>query len=152
MSLLSRTTDITGRIAQNYSLDAERISWDFLGAPHGGKLGPFEPPDPEHVDPEAAIWLRPRIRPTPNTARPWGINNAPRYARGLIVGQVFFVRYTSPKLALEYADEFAALFHRETFGSIRCEDFNGPDFVEIDRWPNFKPIQVVIPYYIQEVN
>jgi len=155
VSLLTRVTAITARIASNFSLDEDKISWDFLGAPHPdeeGQPGPFKPPAIDMQNPEASIWLRPMVRPVAGSSRPWGINDAPRFQRGIIVGQVFFPRYSSPALGLEYADEFFTLFHRETIGAVRCEDANGPDFIEVGAWPNFKPVQVLVPFYLYEVS
>lgn len=152
MALATRISDITSRFAAQTELDADRISWDFLGAPHGARGGAFEVPEIDPSNPEGAIWQRLIVRHTPTSARPWGISDAPRYAEGVIAIDTFFPRYSSPKLALEYADAAAAIFHRQQFGVVRCQDADGPEFVEIERWPNFKVIQVRVPFYIYEVS
>jgi hypothetical protein len=152
MTLSTRVSEITARYAQQTSIDESRISWDFVGAPHGDTGAAFKPPSIDPTDPEAAIWQRIIVRWTPRSARRWGIGDAPVYADGVIAIDTFFPRYSSPATALTYAEEAKAIFDSQNFGSIRCRDGNGPDFTEIDRFPNFKLIQVVIPFYIYEVN
>lgn len=152
MSLATRVQDITSRFAAQTELDEGRICWEFLGAPHGESGGAFVPPAIDPSNPEAAIWQRVTVRHVPNSSRPWGINNAPRYAEGVIAVDTFFPKYSSPKTALEYADAAATIFHRQQFGVVRCGDADGPDFLEVDLWPNFKIIHVLIPFYIYEVN
>lgn len=149
MSMESATTAILQRYDDNSPVVAANRSWDFFGAPHGADAGEFEPPTIDPSNPVAAIWQRLKILMVPRSGSPFGIGEtAKTIRRGLIVIDTLFVRFTSPQAGLAKAETAGLLFHRSHISNVHCDDMTGPDFVEFERWPNFKPIQVKIPFHV----
>ncbi len=153
MSLDAQFSAITSRWEDNAPVDSDRISWDAFGAPHesGGEYGPFQPPDIDPRDPEAAIWQRLNVRMVPLSGRPLGVGEtAKTWREGLIIIDTLFPRFSPPLVPLQRANSAGLVFHRSYFSTIRCRDMTGPEFTELDLWPNFKPIQVTIPFSVLE--
>ena len=148
MSMESQTTAITKRYNDDAPVVAANICWDLVAAPHGTDEGPFEAPDINLASPSAAIWQRLLIR-TVGRAAPFGIGeNAQTIRRGLIVIQTFYPRFTSAQDGVQKLETAALLFHRAHISNVHCEDMDGPEWIELPDWPNFKGVEAAIPFYV----
>ncbi len=151
MSMESATTAILQRYDDNSPVVAANRSWDFFGAPHGADAGEFEPPTIDPSDPVTAIWQRLLIRMVPRSGRPHGIGESAKTQRlGLIVIQTFFPRFTSPQAGLAKLETAAKLFERAHISNVHCGDMNGPEFIELPKWPNFKPVEATIEFIVED--
>jgi hypothetical protein len=120
-----------------------------------------EPPTPSSAAYSNSIWVRPSVAAVPGAVPPIrGVrgpgaiglgSTAPNYREGLITQSLFAARGSGLDELGDYVWEAMQIFHRASFGVVRCWDVRPPDVIGFDPDdPEWFGVNVVNGYYVIE--